>query len=69
MNDLYEVTDVAERTRYTPGGNRRRIIEVSFRTRHGATGQIRIPSEELSKETLDEALRKRASELEVAFSL
>ena len=69
MAELYEVTDVRERTRFTAGGNQVKEFEVFFRTVHGATGSVTIRAADYNAKTLKPTLEAAATELDLPFTL
>jgi len=65
----YTVTDVAERTRFTPQGREMTYVDIAITTDRGATGSIRVPRSEYVPEKVKAALAKLAAELDMPYEL
>ena len=65
----YTVTDVAERRRFTAGGNEQLFYDIHIITERGATGSIRIPAADYEKEKVKKLLDELAEKLELPFGL
>jgi len=65
----YTVTDVAERRRFTAGGNEQLFYDIHIVTERGATGSVRIPAAEYEKEAIKKVLNALQVKLDQPFAL
>ena len=69
MSDKYEVTDVNERRRFTPGGKEQTFVHITIRTIRGSTGSIKIPVVEYTAENVKVELENLANMLDMPFEV
>ena len=65
----YEVTDVHQRERFTPGGARVSYYDVTIVTTKGATGTLRLKADDYNKAELPQKLKEYVEKLNLAFTL
>ena len=69
MSDKYEVTDVNERRRFTPGGKEQTFVHITIRTTRGSTGSVRIPVADYNAENVKTELDNLAEQLDMPFGV
>jgi len=67
--ELYRIIGVRETTVLTPEGTFERYMEVSYETKSGVRGSVRIKKEEFTKEKAAELIEKEAREIEETLAL
>jgi len=69
MAAKYTVTDVQQRQRFTPGGQKVSYYDVYITTAHGASGTLRVDAKDYDKKTLPGLLDGLADTLDMAFTI
>jgi len=67
--ELYRITGIRETTDITPEGLFVRYMEVTYVTKSGIEGHVRIKKEEFTKEKAAELVEKEAREIEETLAL
>lgn len=63
----FTIVTARERMDMIVEGQFRKVMEVHFRTKHGATGSVRIPVEEFDPNKAREIVAAKAKELDSLF--
>jgi len=67
--ELYRIVSIRETTEITPEGVFVPYMEVTYVTKSGIEGRIRIKKEEFTKEKVAELVEKEATEIEETLKL
>ncbi|MDR7492454.1 MAG: hypothetical protein QN122_13535 [Armatimonadota bacterium] len=65
----YEVLSVAELAEPLPTGQLQRVTVITFRTRQGFQGQLRVPEVPLTPERAQELLEAEVARIEAIYQL
>jgi len=67
--ELYKITGIREVTDITPEGVFIKLMEVTYETKSGVSGSVRIRKEEFSKAKAAELIEREAREIEETLKL